>query len=74
MKFKDQIASAAKIANKTLGMIKRNFEYINKEAFEVLYGMLVRPQLEYTVQLWSPLSDWFERKISAVTKMSNTIS
>ena len=28
MKFKDQVASADKKANKTLGMIKRNFEYI----------------------------------------------
>ena len=43
MKLKEHVASAAKKANKTLGMIKRNFEYINKEAFEVLYGTLVRP-------------------------------
>ena len=54
MKFKDQVASAVKKANKTLGMIKRNFEYINKEAFEVLHGMLVRPQVENAVHLWSP--------------------
>ena len=32
-------------------MIKRNFKYVNKEAFEVLYGMLVRPQLKYDVHL-----------------------
>ena len=44
MKFKDQVASAAEKANKTLGMIKRNFKYVNKEAFEVLYGTLVGPQ------------------------------
>ena len=43
MKFKDQVASADKKANKTLGMIKRNFKCVNKEAFEVLYGTLVRP-------------------------------
>ena len=51
MKFKDQVASAARKANKTVGMIKRNFEYINKDVFELLYGTLVRPQLEYTVHL-----------------------
>ena len=51
IKFKDQVASAAKKANKTLGMMKGNFEYINKDAFEVLYGMLVRPQLEYAAHL-----------------------
>ena len=38
MKFKDQVASTAKKANKTLGMIKRNFEFINEDAFEMLYG------------------------------------
>ena len=54
MKFKDQVASAAKKANKTLGMINRNLENINKKVFEVLYGKLVRPQLEYAVLLWSP--------------------
>ena len=35
-------------------MIKRNFEYIKKDKFEVLYGTLVRPQLQYAVHLWSP--------------------
>ena len=30
MKFEDQVPSAAKKANKTLGMIKRNFDYINR--------------------------------------------
>ena len=52
MKFKDQVASAAKKANKTLGMIKRNFKYVNKKAFEVLYGTLVRPQLEYVLCIY----------------------
>ena len=54
MKFKDQIASAAMKANKTLRMTKRNFEYINKEAFEVLYSTFATPQLEYALHLWSP--------------------
>ena len=54
MKFKDQVASAAKKANKTLGMITRNFKCVNNETFEVLYGTFVRPQLKYDVHLWSP--------------------
>ena len=45
MKFKDQVETAAKKANKTIGMTKRNFDYINKDVFEVLDGTLVRPQL-----------------------------
>ena len=34
MKFNDQAASADKKANKTLGMIKRNYEYINKDTLK----------------------------------------
>ena len=47
MQFKEQVVPATKKANKTLGMIKRNFKCINKDMF-------VRPQLEYAVHLWSP--------------------
>ena len=57
MKFMNQVASAAKKANTTLGMIKINFEYINKDAFEVWYDTLVRPKLEYAVHLCSPLRE-----------------
>ena len=74
MKLKDQVASAAKKANKTLGMIKRNFEYINKDAFEVLY-MLMRQQLEYAVHLWSPYQiglreklEWTQRRATKLVR------
>ena len=73
MKFKDQVADAVKKANKTLGMIKRNFEYINKDVFEVLNDTLVKPQLEYAVHLWSPYQIGL-REIRADTKKSNQIS
>ena len=63
MKFKDQAASAAKKANKTRGMIKRNFKYVNKEAFEVLHGTLMRPQLKYAVHLWSPYQIGLREKL-----------
>ena len=61
MKYKDQVASAAKKSNKTLGMIKRNFKCVNKEAFEVL--QLVRPQLEYAVHLWSSYQIGLREKV-----------
>ncbi len=50
-----------------------NFNYINREAFEVLYGVLVRPQLEYAIQLWSPyqagLKENIERTQRRATKL-----
>ena len=63
MKFKDQVASAAKKANKKLGMIKINFKCINKDAFEVLYGTLVRLLIEYVVHLCSPYQIGLREKL-----------
>ena len=71
---KDRVASAAKKGNKTLGMLKRYFDYINKDAFEVL---LVRPQLEYAVHLWLPyqtgLREKFEQTQRRATKLVRNV-
>src|SRR5215469_15321677 len=54
LKFSKQCAEAVKKANKMLGYIARNFEYKSKNVILPLYKSLVRPHLEYAVQLWSP--------------------
>jgi ribonucleases P/MRP protein subunit RPP40 len=41
-------------ANRTLAMIKRNFSNFSDEVVLRLYKSLVRPQLEYAVQVWTP--------------------
>ena len=73
MKFKDQISAAIKKANRTLGLIKRNFECINREAFEVLYGVLVRPQLEYAIQLWSPYQTELKNNIEKTQRRATKL-
>ena len=40
--------------NQILGMIKHNFSDRTKETVLLLYKSLVRPQLEYCHQIWSP--------------------
>ena len=45
MKFKEQAFAASKKANEVLGMIRRNFESMNREMFQILYSTLVRPHL-----------------------------
>ena len=35
-------------------MIKRNFAYRSRDIIVKLYKSLVRPHLDYTMQVWSP--------------------
>jgi len=42
------------IAYSYLGIIKRNFIYLDEDAFVMLYKSLVRSYLEYADLVWSP--------------------
>jgi len=53
-------------ANRTLGFIKSNLSSRNREVILPLYRALVRPHLEYAVQLWSP---YFVRDIANIERI-----
>jgi len=42
------------MANKVFGIIRRSFEYLDRDTLFMLYKSLVRPNLEYANQVWAP--------------------
>ena len=72
-KSTEQCVMAVKKANTMLGMIKRNIHFKSRDIIVKLYKALVRPKLEYCVQVWCPYlkkdTDLLERVQKRATKM-----
>ena len=54
LKFRDQVASAVKKANKILDPVKQSLKYIDKEVIVLLYNSIIRNHLEYALLVWCP--------------------
>ena len=73
LKVFSQCIKVVKTANQVLGMIKRTITHKTKENLLHLYKSLVRPHLEYCLQVWRPYLkkniDLFEGVQRRATKM-----
>jgi len=66
LNFDHHISNIIKTAYKMLGLIKKNFIYLNVEAFLCLYKSQVRSHLEYGVHVWSP---WKVKDVERLEKV-----
>ena len=73
MKVWEQCGIAASKGNKFLGLVRRNITYKDKKLIIPLYKAIVRPHLEYCIQVWRPYRkkdiDTLERIQRRATKM-----
>ena len=68
LNFKEQTSASVNKANQKLGIIRRTFAKLSPKMFIILYQMIVRPHLEYAVQLWAPHHQGLMNKIEAVQR------
>jgi endonuclease/exonuclease/phosphatase family metal-dependent hydrolase len=54
LKFRQHISNITSKANRTVGIIRRNFDFLDADTVIKLYSALVRPQLEYANSVWAP--------------------
>ena len=55
-----------------MGIIRRNFTYLNCDTFLKLYKGLVRPQLEYSIPVWSPSLKKHIKSIESVQRRATS--
>ena len=68
LSFTQHIDKAINKANSVMGIIRRSFKFLDTICFKKLYKSLVRPHLEYAVQVWHPYLKCNIRRIEAVQR------
>ena len=73
LKFDLHIDAMVSKANSMIGLIKRNFSFMNIDMFLHLYKALIRPHLEYGQLIWSPRFIRQSKKIENVQRRATKI-
>ena len=56
-----------------LGIIKRNFKYLDEKSFVMLYKSMVRSHLEYAVAVWYPIKKGLIEALEKVQRRATKI-
>lgn len=54
LSFEEHINATAKKGNQLVGMIKRSFNYLNRDMLSTLIKSIIRPVMEYGHAIWNP--------------------
>ena len=73
LEFDKHIRAIVNKVTRMLGIIRRGFTCLDKEIFLNLYPVLVRPLLEYCVQVWSPYKQMHIDLIEGVQKRATRL-
>ena len=67
------ISKKIKKANCMLGLIKRNFKYLDEKTFILLYKSLVRSQLKYASSVWFPYRKGLINEIESIQRRATKL-
>ncbi|XP_070212649.1 uncharacterized protein B0403.1-like [Littorina saxatilis] len=73
LSFKGHVAQATAKANKTIGIIRRSFQHLDREVFVQLYKSLARPILEYGHSVWQPQQKLLCKEIEDVQRRATKL-
>ena len=75
--FTEHLEKCSSKANQRIGLIRRNFKYMDEKLFIVLYKALIKPVLEYGNVVWKPYfkkdSELLERVQRRATKIVKSV-
>ncbi|XP_065640553.1 uncharacterized protein LOC136073114 [Hydra vulgaris] len=66
LKWAKQVKYAASKANSILSLLNNTFKYKDKDLIKTLYCTYVRPNLEFSIQAWSP---YYTKDINELEKV-----
>ncbi len=71
LKPSQHVAKVAAKANKIIGLVKKNFDYLDADTIMSIHCTIIRPILEYAVQIWCP---YLAKDIDELEKIQHRIT